>query len=267
MMQIDLSIIIPTYRRPDLLREAIASCLEIGKLSFEVLVVDDCPDGSARQVVASIGDQRVHYRKRDIPTGGWPAFNRNEAAAEAGGRIFYFLDDDDRMIAAHIEAAWARLDQSDKGVVISLARPFSHNPELELHETQLFKAAGSFLSKSPFTLTVVGRLVFGSTVLVCSSCMVKREAFTACNGFDTKIELCEDLEFYFRVIRRFGYVFSPEPIVERRIGQPALMLNNAHNERVANSYRMFQSKYRVEHGHFEFLALKIWTRARALLGL
>src|SRR5262249_18712879 len=53
---IDVSIIIPTFRRPALLRAAIASLLAQQKLdaSVEIVVIDNDPAGSAAEVVTEL---------------------------------------------------------------------------------------------------------------------------------------------------------------------------------------------------------------------
>src|ERR1700727_1098022 len=91
----DVSVVIPTFRRPALLREAIASALQDRDLEIEVLVLDDSPEGSAADTVAAIADPRVHYFKCDPPSGGKPAQVRNLGVQRAEGRFIHFLDDDD----------------------------------------------------------------------------------------------------------------------------------------------------------------------------
>src|ERR1700729_2039545 len=59
---IDFSVVIPTYRRNKELAEALASVLRQGGVTFEVLVIDDCPDGAAKGVVDALKDSRVTYR-------------------------------------------------------------------------------------------------------------------------------------------------------------------------------------------------------------
>ena len=50
----DVSMVIPTYRRPQLLERALKSCIgqtnELA-LKFEIVVVDNCPEKSALPVV------------------------------------------------------------------------------------------------------------------------------------------------------------------------------------------------------------------------
>lgn len=74
---IDISVIIPTFRRPALLREAIASALAQEGVSVEIVVVDDSPERSAREGVEGLNDPRVTYIQNDPPSGGKPALVRN----------------------------------------------------------------------------------------------------------------------------------------------------------------------------------------------
>src|SRR5260221_10766659 len=93
----DVSVIVPTFRRPVQLKEAIASALAQSEVSLEVIVVDDSPEGSARAAVEGLGDARVRYLKHEPPSGGVPGRVRNAGWPLAQGRFVQFLDDDDRV--------------------------------------------------------------------------------------------------------------------------------------------------------------------------
>jgi GT2 family glycosyltransferase len=67
---IDICVVIPTFRRPGLLGKALASVLNQTGVTIEVLVVDDCPGGSAREIVEAVRDPRVAYIRNPRPTGG-----------------------------------------------------------------------------------------------------------------------------------------------------------------------------------------------------
>jgi len=49
---------VPTFRRPKLLRRALLSVLEQTYSNWRCVVLDDCPDGSARSIVEAIQDHR-----------------------------------------------------------------------------------------------------------------------------------------------------------------------------------------------------------------
>ena len=91
------SIIIPTYRRPDTLVPAVCSCLaQEGAGSYEIIVVDNNPDGSARAVVAGlVADGQAPVRYVAEPRPGI-SHARNTGVAAARGRYLAFLDDDQR---------------------------------------------------------------------------------------------------------------------------------------------------------------------------
>lgn len=83
------SIIIPTYARPDLLREAIGSVLAQTVEDFECLVVDD----ASPSPVMVKDDRRVRVIHRS--KNGGPAAARNTGLRAATGQYVTFLDDDD----------------------------------------------------------------------------------------------------------------------------------------------------------------------------
>ena len=142
-MPIDVSVVIPTYRRTTQLIQAIASVQVQGGPTLEILVVDDCPDGSAESTVERMRDPRIVYLRNPNPTGGVPSIVRNLAWPKARGRFVHFLDDDDIVPAGHyaaVAAAFAR--RPDVGLVFGRVEPFGDGPEAQLqHERRFFAQA------------------------------------------------------------------------------------------------------------------------------
>ena len=94
-----ISILIPTYRRPedltallgDLLAEARAGAV---MEDVEILVLDNCPDRSAEAVAAGFAaDLPLTYLSEPRPG---VAQARNRGVSEARGRYVLFVDDDER---------------------------------------------------------------------------------------------------------------------------------------------------------------------------
>lgn len=91
-----MSVVIPTYRRPEGLAKAIESVLAQDMLDaqkVELLVVDNDPEGSARDTVRRFGNAPIEVRYEQEPEPG-VANARNTAVAAAKGQLIAFLDDD-----------------------------------------------------------------------------------------------------------------------------------------------------------------------------
>lgn len=91
-----VSIIVPTFRRPDGLAAALESLKDQAgnHRSVELIVADNDPDGGARERVFQFADRAsfpVHYVHAPQPG---VANARNAALAKASGRYIAFLDDD-----------------------------------------------------------------------------------------------------------------------------------------------------------------------------
>jgi len=95
-----MSVVLPTRRRPELLRRAIDSVLAQQYTNWELLVVDDGGDADSRAVADDAADNRIRWM--GIMHQG-PGAARNMALATASGEIIAYLDDDNVM-----DPAWLR---------------------------------------------------------------------------------------------------------------------------------------------------------------
>src|SRR2546421_13109638 len=72
-MGIDASVVIPTFRRPGLLGEAVRSALaQSAVVDLEVIVVDDSAEGSARSEIESLANATVKWVQMRPRSGGRP---------------------------------------------------------------------------------------------------------------------------------------------------------------------------------------------------
>ena len=91
-----VSMIVPTFRRPDGLATALESLVQqsAGGLAMEIIVADNDPKASAKNYVAKFSRTspiKIHYLH--VPAPG-VSNARNAALAKAKGRYLAFLDDD-----------------------------------------------------------------------------------------------------------------------------------------------------------------------------
>src|ERR1700716_3941607 len=85
------SIIIPTFRRAQLLGDAIRAALAQSHTNREILVVDDGSPDDTPRVAATFGDAIRYFRQEN--KGKSAALNRGILASE--GDVIIVLDDDD----------------------------------------------------------------------------------------------------------------------------------------------------------------------------
>ncbi len=144
-MPIDFSVVIPTFRRPRELIEAISSALRQQDASIEVIVIDDSPEGSAEAAVGGLGDPRVTYLKNQNPTGGVPSVVRNIGWPMARGRFVHFLDDDDLVAEGYYAAVkMAFAENPTIGLVFGRIEPFGGGPACSIGpRTPLFCRRGA----------------------------------------------------------------------------------------------------------------------------
>jgi len=220
-------------------------------------------EGSARNVVSSVGDRRVHYIQRSEPSRGRPALARNDGAKLAGGRYLHFLDDDDMLEPNSLAVMSKALDAAPAaGMAFGVVDPFGRDEAGLRHHQQYFTEARRIARRlrRPHELSAV--LLFGPAILVCSACMARRTAFAEAGGFDPEISVCEDAEFWARISHAAGYVFVDRPVVRYRTGAPSLMHDLAENDdKLNDSYRRIQGKYRRTHGLLKFMSMKLSARS------
>lgn len=96
-----VSVIIPTYNRAEMLREAIESVLNQTYENFELLILDNCSPDHTSDVVASFNDLRIKYLRHHCNIGA--AGNYTYGLYLAKGKYVSFLPDDDRYTHKFLE--------------------------------------------------------------------------------------------------------------------------------------------------------------------
>ncbi|HET9051739.1 MAG TPA: glycosyltransferase family A protein [Candidatus Dormibacteraeota bacterium] len=110
-----VSVVIPTYHRPEMLRTALESVLAqelVG--AFEVVVALSDPEAAADRAAAeavAAADPRVHVTA--APSSAGPASARNAGIRAARGGILAFIDDDCRAEPGWLAAGVSALGSAD----------------------------------------------------------------------------------------------------------------------------------------------------------
>ena len=187
--RVTFSVIIPTFRRPDLVIEAVASVQSQTRSDWECLVVDDGGGGPLDDLAS---DPRIRVIRR--PSSGGPAAARNTGLAEARGSIVTFLDDDDRYRPRRLELAAAALVEPTVDVALCWTAWFDPS------------AAGSDGQNRPATSTdarPAGRRLDGNIADVVLDATTPHLGATAVRAsavlrFDERYAAAEDVEWWLR---------------------------------------------------------------------
>ncbi len=122
-----VSVIIPTFERPESLQRAVQSVLTQTMADLEVIVVNDGGGPLESQVAALTADPRVTY----VRTGhnGRVAAARNAGLRLARGRFVAYLDDDDVFFPEHLTTLVAALGEGGARLAYSDAVRISQRKE------------------------------------------------------------------------------------------------------------------------------------------
>ncbi|MEH2027751.1 glycosyltransferase family 2 protein [Nostoc sp.] len=88
-----VSIIIPTYNRPEYLKQAIASAIKQTYQNIEIIISDNCSSENPQALVASFGDSRIKFWQHQQNVG--MLANQQHGFKMARGKYVASLHDDD----------------------------------------------------------------------------------------------------------------------------------------------------------------------------
>jgi glycosyltransferase involved in cell wall biosynthesis len=88
-----VSVIIPTYNRPEYLKQAIASAVKQTYQNIEIIVSDNCSPENPQALVASFGDSRIRFWRHQQNVG--MIANQQHGFKIARGKYVASLHDDD----------------------------------------------------------------------------------------------------------------------------------------------------------------------------
>jgi GT2 family glycosyltransferase len=258
----DIATVIPTFRRPEPLVEALKSVLA-QEVDVEIVVVDDSPEQSARDAVASLNAKQITYLANPTPTGGWPSRVRNLGWPRTQAPLIHFLDDDDLVPEGHYRRALQAMQRNpDAGVVFGRIAAFGDAEALE-HEVAFFQASAAranhcqrFGRKWGFA----AEQLFKQTMLVCSASLTRRRVVERIGGFDPQVRLAEDIDYHARAFREGGAAFIDDVTLHYRITSTSLMHSNHDISQVKASYAHMFKRYQATHGRADFLALKVFAK-------
>jgi glycosyltransferase involved in cell wall biosynthesis len=216
-----VSVVITTYNRSKMIREAIASVLAQTDAAGEVIVVDDGSADDTASVLESFGSA-IHLILQ--PHRGVSAA-RNTGIRAAAGEWLAFLDSDDfwlpRKLRVQLEF-------------------FRKHREFRICQTEeIWVRNGHKLNPKKYHKKPRG-YCFPQLLERClispSSVIIHREVFAEVGFFDESLPVCEDYDLWLRIGYRYPVGLIEEPLTVKRGG---------HADQLSNSIPGFD-RYRIQ---------------------
>jgi glycosyltransferase involved in cell wall biosynthesis len=227
-----VSVIIPTRNRTELLRDAIISVLEQTYQDFEIIVVDDASvdDGSER-VVSSFGDHRIRYYRHNRARGGSAA--RNTGILNSTGDFLAFLDDDDVWLPEKLSRQMEILLASmpDVGAVYTGRMTVERTSGKVLDQHRPVKRGN-----------MVQDLLLENCIGGASAIVLKRKCLEQVGMFDETLPCSQDYDLWLRVASAFSIECIGEPLFKYHIHQSQITTDL---EALDKGLQLIVTKYRA----------------------
>jgi glycosyltransferase involved in cell wall biosynthesis len=212
---IDVSVVIPTYNRINMLKEALISVFSQDFTgNIEIIVVDD---HSSDETSAFIQQQYPDIHLITLEKNIGCAAARNQAIKAAKGRYIAPLDSDDLWETNYLSSQVSALE-NQQGF-------FGVSDIMIDYTTQNKKVVKSQkVDLQRFTSPLHALLVTSSFICSPSSIILRREVFEAVGLFNESFKVGSDREFYTRCyINGYQPIFTSQPLaIIRKHGQGQL---------------------------------------------
>jgi glycosyltransferase involved in cell wall biosynthesis len=196
-----VSVVLPTFNRADVLGRSIQSVLSQSFTDFELIVVDDASQDNTISVVHSFTDPRIRYIKNKENLGG--AESRNVGIQHAQAEIIAFQDSDDEWRPMKLEKCVRELrDNKDLIGVYSAYWQINGNNVRYMPISQPSKIDED-MNKA---------LLWGSFVGT-PTAVVYKKYINDCSGFDKEMPRFQDWELFIRLSSRGKFLFIDEPLI------------------------------------------------------
>ena len=231
-----VSVIIPTYNRAELLKEALNSVFAQTFQDYEVIVVDDGSTDNTKDVVSFYRDKVKYYYK----TNGGPASARNMGIINSAARYLAFIDSDDLWLPQRLELGVSRLEAKIDTALVFSDMKYIVNGVVSDNNTY-------FKRYLPARGEVLERLCLQDFIPT-STVILKKECLCETGYFDEALRVCEDYDLWLRIASRYKVEYIDQPLACYRYHEGNLVKTNRDDLLLATRDVLCQAKKRWQIG-------------------
>lgn len=204
----EISVIIPTYGKPQFLEKAIKSVINQTYEDWELIIVDDnAPFTEERKATEQLVDDflktnsRIKYIKHKCNLNGAAA--RNTGLKFAMGNYIAFLDSDDQFIPTRLEKCLDKMQLVD-GKIAGVYTGCEFRRKDKVVNSFTGVKTGNFIVE---TLACTFMFCTGSNIFM------RKSIINDLKGFDESFLRHQDYEFLVRVFEKYDLIAIPEILV------------------------------------------------------
>lgn len=215
-----VSVIIPTYNRGWIIKEAVDSVLAQDYRDFELIVVDDGSTDNTPEVLDAYRGTIKVFRQENKGVSA----ARNRGIAEASGRFIAFLDSDDLWLPQKLSRQ---------------VEFFNTTPDALICQTEeVWIRSGVRVNPKKRHQKPSG-MIFEPSLALClvspSAVMIRRSLLEIVGNFDETLPACEDYDLWLRISCRF-------PVY--RIDTPLIIKRGGHEDQLSASFGL--DRFRIK---------------------
>lgn len=269
-----VSVIIPTYNRPEYLQQAIASAIGQTYQNIEIIVTDNCSPENPQTIVESFGDSRIHFWRQPQNLG--MLANQMHGFKMARGKYVASLHDDDMWnedfleklvppLEANSDLILAFCDQYIIDAQSQINYPDTENNTRAFKRDRLTKGVHKSFSK-------IGLL--DKSIPTAAACVIRNNTIDW-NHLPTEVGGMWDLYLtYLCAISGYGAYYYPERLTRYRTHEKTdtmlsgskdaqAKIRKAKNELFC--YKIFMEDASLQ--EFQFYFQQQWLEAHTTLGI
>jgi len=198
-----VSVIIPTYNRGWIIKEAVDSVLSQNFLGFEIIVVDDGSTDNTQDILSAYkNDIKVLKHNNQGVSAA-----RNRGIALASGRFIAFLDSDDLWMPNKLSTQVDFFNTNKEALICQTEEIWIRN-NVRVNPKKRHKKLSGMIFEPSLCLCMVSP----------SAVMIKRELFETVGLFDESLPACEDYDLWLRISSGYPVYLIDTPLTIKRGG-------------------------------------------------
>lgn len=192
----NISVIVPTHNRAQLLARALQSVVTQATPPMEVIVVDDGSNDGTEEVVCTRFPEVQYIRQNNQGVSN----TRNRGIEAARGDWLAFLDSDDEWLPQKLTSQKEMLAANPQYKICHTDEIWIRNGT-RVNAMKKHTKAGGFIFERCLPLCVVSP----------SSVLIHRSVFDEVGLFNEDLPTCEDYDLWLRICARFPVLYVDRP--------------------------------------------------------